>query len=327
MKKTLLALAVMAAAGSAQAGIELYNQDGVTVNLKGDIEVVYSNTTTESSMKQKIEDADFGFDVRYAVNDTWQVGAYWEFNGSKKTNSEVTRNGDTYVAAYHATLGSIKFGRLCTAVDDLGIGSDEAFGISTFLDNATDECSDEAVRYDFDNGDVYATLGFVQNKIDNKFLDNTKDVISDGNGDTYYDGRAGFRGLDNFDISVFASQYSVETETATHKDHTGFGSEIVFSGIENVNLAIAYYSVSSDLANDDNSVIAVAADYTMGKWGFAAGFSAGDHDDVAKEKDTWFVNTTYGVAPNTKLYAEVGGLDQKDVDDNLGLAIGVEASF
>ena len=326
MKKTLVALSVLAAA-SAQAGIELYNQDDVSVTLKGDIEVVYSNTTTDSSMKQKIEDADFGFDVRYTVNDAWAVGAYWEFNGSKKTNSEITRNGDTYVAAYHDTYGSIKFGRLCTAVDDLGIGSDEAFGISKFLDNATDECSDEAVRYDFDNGDFYATLGYVQNKIENTFLSNTKDTVADGNGDTYYDGRAGFRGLDNFDISVFASQYSVETETVTAKDHSGFGTELVFSGIENVNLAIAYYAVSSDLDKDDNSVVAFAADYTMGKWGFAAGYSIGDHDDKAQEKDLWFVNTTYGVAPNTKLYAEVGGLDQKDVDDNLGLAIGVEASF
>ena len=43
MKKTLLALAVMTAAGSANAAIEIYNQDGVSVGLKGDIEVVYSN--------------------------------------------------------------------------------------------------------------------------------------------------------------------------------------------------------------------------------------------------------------------------------------------
>lgn len=69
MKKTLVALAVLMAASSANAAIEVYNQDGVSVNLKGDIEVVYRNDVTGSSqMQQRIEDADFGFDIRYMVN-------------------------------------------------------------------------------------------------------------------------------------------------------------------------------------------------------------------------------------------------------------------
>ncbi|KGY12796.1 porin [Vibrio tubiashii] len=331
MKKTLVALSVLAASAAApfaNAAIELYNEEGITVNLKGDIEVVYRNDVDgDSQMEQRIEDADFGFDIRYMVNDDWSVGAYWEFNGSEKTNSEVTRNGDTYVAAYHNTAGSIKFGRLCTAADDLGIGKDEAFGISKLLDGLTDECSDEAVRYDFDNGDFYATLGFVQNKVAHGFdITNGKSTVIDGNNDTYYDARAGYR-VAGFDISAFYAQYSVDQETATNKDHAGHALEVVYGGIENVELAVAYYGVDSDLENDDSSVVAFAAAYTMGKLGFAAGYSIGDHDVKAKEADRWFVNTTYGIAPNTKLYAEVGGLDQDGVDDNTGLAIGVEASF
>ncbi len=331
MKKTLVALSVLAASAAApfaNAAIELYNEEGITVNLKGDIEVVYRNDVDgDSQMEQRIEDADFGFDIRYMVNDDWSVGAYWEFNGSETTNSEVTRNGDTYVAAYHNTLGSLKFGRTCTAADDLGIGSDEAFGISTLLEANTSECSDEAVRYDFDNGDFYATLGFVQHKVDSGSLlkANGRAVVSDGNGDTYYDARAGFR-VAGFDISGFVAQYDAEDST-TKKDDTAYALEAVYGGIENLGLSVAYYAVNADADNADNNIVAFAADYTMGKLGFAAGYSIGDHDDKAKEADKWFVNTTYGIAPNTKLYAEVGGLDQKDVDDNLGLAIGVEASF
>ena len=56
MKKTLVALSVLFAATSAQA-IELYNQDGVTVDLVGDIEVTYQNSFSDSSMSQQIEDA------------------------------------------------------------------------------------------------------------------------------------------------------------------------------------------------------------------------------------------------------------------------------
>ncbi|MEZ8774968.1 porin [Vibrio sp. 10N.222.49.A3] len=330
MKKTLLALAVMTAAGSANAAIEIYNQDGVSVNLKGDIEVVYSNEYKKgSSMEQKIEDADFGFDIKYMVNDEWKVGAYWEFNGSDNANAEKTRNGDTYVAAYHNTLGSIKFGRLCTAVDDLGIGKDEAYGISKLLDNETKECADEAVRYDFDNGALYATLGFVQDKIDG-----SKNAETKGSDVEYFDARMGYRFTD-FDVSAFVA--NLKQDDSTKYDHQGYGAELVFSGIENVYLSTAYYGVSSDKANDDNSTIAFAAGYTMGLWGFNTGYSIGDHDDKVKEEDRWFVNSTYAIAPNTKVYAEVGGIDydskrlndkgEKYYKTDTGLAIGVEASF
>ncbi|WP_428814536.1 porin [Vibrio makurazakiensis] len=318
MKKTLLALAVMTAASTANAGIEIYNQDDVAVTLKGDIEVVYSNELKKgSSMEQKIEDADFGFDVTYMVNEDWKVGAYWEFNGSSDANATATENGDTYVAAYHNTLGSIKFGRLCTAVDDLGIGSDEAFGISTLLDNTTNECSDEAVRYDYDNGDLYLTLGYVQDKL-------AADGV-EGTNNTYQDARIGYR-LADFDISAFLANFDAE---AANSDHQGYGAELVFSGIENIYLSTAYYGTTSDIANDDNSTIAFAAGYTMGLWGFNTGYSIGDHDVNAKDADHWFVNTTYAVAPNTKVYAEVGGVDTDDTayKTDTGLAIGVEASF
>ncbi|MEL7291792.1 MAG: porin [Pseudomonadota bacterium] len=280
-------------------------------------------------MQQRIEDADFGFDIRYMVNSDWTVGAYWEFNGSESTNSEVTRNGDTYVAAYHNTAGSIKFGRLCTAADDLGIGSDEAFGISTLLDAKTDTCSDEAVRYDFDNGTFYATLGYVQNKLTQGLSLDVTDISIDskvrGSQDEYYDARFGYRVAD-FDLSAFVASYNAD-DSAAKKDDTAYALEVVYGGIENVGLAVAYYAVDKDADNSDNSILSFAADYTMGKVGFAAGYSLADHDNKAKEVDRWFVNTTYAVAPNTKLYAEVGGFDQKDVDDNTGLAIGVEASF
>lgn len=321
MKKTLLALAVMTAAGSANAAIEIYNQDGVSVDLKGDIEVVYSNEFKKgSSMEQKIEDADFGFDVKYMVNEEWKVGAYWEFDGSENANAEDTKNGDTYVAAYHETFGSIKFGRLCTAVDDLGIGGDEAYGISTLLDNETNECADEAVRYDYDNGDMYATLGFVQDKVDG-----SGNSEAEGTNSEYFDARLGYR-LTDFDISAFVANFKAD---GTGADHQGLGAELVYSGIENVYLSTAYYGTTSDLDNDDNSVIAFAAGYTMGLWGFNAGYSIGDHDKDILDEDRWFVNSTYAIAPNTKVYAEVGGIDS----DNLaykadsGLAIGVEASF
>ncbi|MEC7941520.1 MAG: porin, partial [Pseudomonadota bacterium] len=137
MKKTLLALAVMTAAGSAQA-IELYNQDGVSVNLTGDVEIRYKQAIGDNQdLKQEIDDADFGFDTRYDVNNDLQIGAYLEFSGDN--NDRATGNssvGNVYFGFYHNEFGTLKVGKLDTQLDDAGIGSDYLFGVSSFFKDA-----------------------------------------------------------------------------------------------------------------------------------------------------------------------------------------------
>ncbi|GAK84388.1 porin-like protein H precursor [Vibrio ponticus] len=145
------------------------------------------------------------------------------------------------------------------------------------------------------------------------------------------DARVGYRVAD-FDLSAFYSNTDVDkdyqaAQTNPVDDHSGYGVEVRFAGIENVNLAAAYYATSSDTDNDDNNVVAFAADYTMDKWTFATGYSIGDHDNNAKDQDNWFLNAGYGIAPNTTVYAEVGGEDKEGVDTDTALAIGVKAEF
>ncbi|CAM3052816.1 porin [Vibrio diazotrophicus] len=329
MKKTLLALAVLAAAGSAQAGIELYNQDGVTVNLKGDIEITYQNSTSSASMSQQIEDADFGFDVRYAINDQVSFGAMWEFNGSDTNNEEWTKNGDNYVALYTADFGSIKLGRLCTAIDDIGIGNDYQFGIDAFFSSDTFECQDEAVRYDYDNGMFYATLGYVQNKIDGKVgknnaNDNAQNQGSEGD---YIDGYVGVR-VAGFDLKAIVADY--DDDQANGTSNTLFGAEVAYGAIENLNLSVGYYTVdrTEANANQDNDTWALAADYTMGKWNFGTGYSDSSSDVANTDSSRWFVNAGYALAPSTTAYVEFAGVDSDETlnNDNLA-AVGVKASF
>ncbi|OLQ86233.1 porin [Vibrio ponticus] len=342
MKKTLVALSILAAATSAQA-IELYNQDGVTVDIHGDIEVTYQNSFTESSMKQQIEDADFGFDVRYALNDDLQFGGYWAFDGSESNNAEVTRSGDVYVALYSKTYGSIKFGRLCTAVDDLGgITSDYQFDVNKLYEAGSDDvtCADEAIRYDYDNGTFYTTLGFIQDKLGHSDL-YTGEIVDDGNGNpvlekvsgsdfNYYDGRFGYRVAD-LDMSVFIANLNFE-DNSKGNDETAYGFEANYRGIESIRLGLGYYVADIDEAageaNQDTNVITLGADYYLGKWTFATAVSTSDHDNDKLDSTNWFVNAGYNLAPNTTAYIEYAGQDvdgKKDSED--ALAIGVKASF
>lgn len=343
MKKTLVALSVLFAATSAQA-IEIYNQDKVTVDIHGDIEVTYQNSVSNSSMSQQIEDADFGFDVRYAINDDLQFGGYWAFDGSESNNAEVTRSGDVYVALYSKTYGSIKFGRLCTAVDDLGgITSDYQFDVNKLYDAGSDDvtCADEAIRYDYDNGSFYTTLGFVQDKLGHNDLfagvDGAGDLVKvDGKNFNYYDGRFGYRVAD-FDLSAFFA--ALNYEEVASGDEKAYGFEVDYAGLENVRLGLGYYATKQDHTdNADTDVVTVGADYYLGKWTFATAYSHSSHDVSDKDVNSWFVNAGYNLAPNTTVYAEVAGNDGKTNvadanqpaeyrDNTTAVAIGVKASF
>lgn len=246
MKKTLVALSVLAAA-SAQAGIEVYNQDSVSVNLHGDIEVTYQNSKSSKSMTQQIEDADFGFDVRYAINDQVSFGGYWEFDGSQSNNSEATKNGDTYVALYTKDFGDIKVGRLCTAIDDAGIGNDYQFGLNSFFDGLDLACADEGLRYDYDNGTVYATVGYIQNKLVKGGNTATPGLGSKADDEAYIDGKLGVRAA-GFDFTLFAADTEVvDQKNQVEKEYTLLGLEARFSGVENLNLSAAYYTLEEKL--------------------------------------------------------------------------------
>ncbi|UPQ87033.1 porin [Vibrio sinaloensis] len=356
MKKTLVALSVLAAA-SAQAGIEVYNQDGVTVNLKGDIEVVYKKgTAKDSEFTQEIQDADFGFDVRYAMNDEVSFGGYWEFDGA---SSDVTAGkdsyakvGDAYVAFYTNSYGSIKFGRTCGALDDAGVGSDYQFGITSFFNNDSSFCADEMVRYDFDNGSFYATVALAQDE---------KNVDRMGKDGHYVDGKLGYR-VAGFDFTAYYAQADLSAKAASTEfrlitaddvtkgldvDGVGAGNygkatisakpqtdeklmalEARYSGVENLGLGLGYYTVEVKPAAGtkvDADVIALGVDYTVSGVKLAAGYDIVDVDGAAKKTKNWFLNAGYGIAPSTTAYVEVGG-NNKD-NSETGVAVGVKASF
>ncbi len=314
MKKTLLALAVFAAAGSAQA-IELYNQDGVTVNLKGDIEVRYKKTfNKEDNLKQEIDDADLGIDTRYQVNDDFQIGGYIEYSGDSDDRAKGNvANGNTYVGFYSNSMGSLKFGKLDTQLDDAGVGSDYLFGVESFFGDLPTG-GEEAVRYDLDLGTVYFGAGWIQDVYGEK----------KSNRDHAYDVKVGARVAD-FDFTAFYGEAALDGTNAG--EDAILALEARFGGIENLNLELGYYNTDfAATGAGDADTIAFAADYSMNAWKFAGGVSSTDYSTASSEDFVaWFVNTGYGIAPNTTLYAEIGGDDKSNSE--LGYGFGVKATF
>ena len=319
MKKTLLALSVMCAATSAQA-IELYNQDGVTVDLKGDVEVRYvAEIEKDNEFKQEIDDADFGIDTRYQVNDDLQVGAYFELSlDDGDRASDDAGVGNIYVGFYTTNYGSLKIGKLDTQLDDAGIGSDHIFGVSSFFDNA-DVGGDEAIRYDYDQGMFYAGFGVIQDKYD------SDDYGKDGG---LFDAKVGVRVAD-FDITAFYGTIELNNVVAP-RDENLLALEVRYAGVENLNLEAAYYNTEKDVkagSKSDSDTFAIAADYSFTNgFSVAGGVSNTDHSAAAAEDYTqWFANVGYGLAPNTTVYAEIGDNDLKDTD--MGYGVGIKSTF
>jgi predicted porin len=310
MKKTLLALSVLVASTAANAGIEIYNKDGATVNLGGDLEVVYKKSfDKDSTPEQQIQDADIKFDVRYAVNDEVTVGGYWEFQGddSNTTDGSDAMMGDVYFAVYTANMGTLKVGDTCTIGDSMGVGSDYQFGLSKAIDSSAAFCGDEVIQYTLDKGMFYGGIAYRDNQTD-AFV----------SGPEMVDMKVGFRAAD-FDVTAFYGDVA-----SSEDDFAAF--EVVYSGFDAITLEAGYYTTDGATSNDGGDTISAAAEYSVNAWSFAVGVSDRDFNDPSAEDSTvYFVNADYAVAPGTKLYAEIGGTDEDGKET--GYAAGVKVEF
>ncbi|GLQ71697.1 porin [Vibrio penaeicida] len=320
MKKTLVALAVMAVAGSANASIELYNKDGVTANLKGDIEVRYKKgfakdgaKHSDAELTQEVDDADFAFDLRYAVNDDLQVGGFFEVQDTG------SKTGDAYIGFYSASMGDIVFGRTATILDDLGIGSDYLFGVTSKVDNF-DFSGDEVVKYTLDKGQFYGGIAFLQNKsADHEKL---KDADS-----SHVDAKLGAR-FGDLDVQGF---FGKTKGVKTGGDLTILALEGAYT-IDALKLEASFSQGKLDESGSTvkTNIVGAAATYTMDAWTFGAGLSNSKADtDGADAVNNSFINAGYALTSNVTAYAEVGFTTAKDTEDKngTGYGFGVKASF
>ncbi|BCL69159.1 putative porin [Vibrio nigripulchritudo MADA3029] len=308
MKKTLVALAVMAVAGSANAAIELYNKDGVTANLKGDIEVRYKKGTADGAeLTQEVDDADFAFDLRYALNDDLKVGGFFEVQDTG------TKTGDAYIGFYSASAGDLVFGRTATILDDLGIGNDYLFGIKSKVDEF-DFSGDEVVKYTIDKGQFYGGIAFLQDKAKNN--DKLKDTDSN-----HIDAKLGAR-FGDLDVQGF---YGKTKGTAAGNDQTVLALEVAYT-IDALKLEALASQGKLDKSGSSSktNVFGLAATYTMDAWTFGAGFSNSKTEDADAINDG-FVNAGYALTSNVTAYAEVGHTSADNTETGYGF--GVKASF
>lgn len=309
MKKTLLALAVLAAAGSVNAA-EVYNDgEGFAVEIGADVDVEYTKGQTEGSEAAiGIEDSDFDFAISAQVNDDVTAIGYIDFDGEDSDPSDSTVNlDDAYVGFESATKGTITIGKQATISDDAGIGSDKEFGLDKAVVASTS--GDEVIKYQYSGDEFSFGLAFAD------------DDASDTEESSNIDGMFGYA-VDAFEGRIFAGQYENEGEKDTY-----VALELDFQATDTLFLQASYSSSSEETAGepDDNTdAVGFAADFeATDDVTLSAGIatvSEEDEDDYTEG----FINVDYAIATNTSLYAEYGFTNEEDADNGFALGMVVE---
>lgn len=326
MKKTLVALAILTAAGSANAGINLYDADGVKVDMSGAAEVQYfQGYENNSDAKIRLDDGDLGINTTVAVSDQLNAvaGLAFEMESGNVTNDElwVGLGGD---------FGTLTIGRQYLIADDSGIGKDIELGgdgIDFVLANG-----DQVIKYVFDNGQFYAgASALLQERNDATKTDAT-----------VYDGRLGAR-FGNFDARVYlysgtdvnSNKFDVFTNETLDIDGFNLEAEYVMDAFA---FAASYGQLTYEDATTANKgkvdadTAALAGSYTMNKTTFALGYTYWNVDEkptaggsTSEDVNTFYANVTQQLHSNVKVYGEIG---TTDVDNSeFGYVAGMEVTF
>ncbi|UTM58225.1 porin [Photobacterium sp. CCB-ST2H9] len=316
MKKTLIALSVLVAAGSANASINLLDKDGVIVDLSGSAEVqLFQDIVPKNGDEDptiRLDDGDISLNTTIPVNNNLNVVAGFNLDLHNSDNNGKPGdffNDELYVGFQGKDFGTLTFGRQYLISDDAGISKDYELGTQALGFDATR--GSEVVKYVYDNGMFYAGA--------------SHDINADDNGGIT-DARLGarFAGLD-----VRGYYYTSEDVNAPGEDITGYNLEAEYV-IQAISLAASYghgeVENSAGVTTLDVDFISLAGSYTMGKNTFALGYNLSDIDG-GEATDNVYANVTHQLHSNVKLYAELGWADGDNTEYDLGYVAGMEVLF
>ncbi|MDW6092671.1 porin [Vibrio rhizosphaerae] len=323
MKKTLIALAVLAA-GSASAA-EIYNQDGVAVTVSGAGEVqlyqAYEKDGDDVSTKLRLDDMQLNthgtIEVAEGLNAI--VGLDFTFEDNDDVKGNVQTDG-SYVGFAYANYGTVTYGRQYLITDDSGIGADFEVGKNQYGQEET--VGKDVIKYVYDNGTFYFGLSHD--------LDESEGTAVDA---TSTDGRIGFR-HEGLDARLYI--YSGENVILDSKKNTGdedsFNLEVTYE-MDAFNFAASYGQVEQDdqagKEVTDRDIIELVGSYTMDKTTFSLGYVHNDDNtSTGNDGDNLYGVVVYKMNANVRTYAEIGFYDDDSKTDyDPAYTLGMEVKF
>jgi outer membrane protein OmpT len=316
MKKTLLALAVVAAAGSVNAA-ELMNTGNVSVTTDADFEVALKYGPFADNPEISYDGAEIGFAAESVINDNWtaflKYGMEMSYGENLTYNYDdegVTKEGSkSVVTATDIVAGfkfyqnhMIEFGQT-SHVLDLGNSQHKDIG----LDISNDELPavEDLIVYEFTGEQIGFGASVELSGIEGK--DRTGYAV-------YLDGSVGNFNLRG-DFGMGTDGKGADETEATIYGIKGDYTADVFS------VGLAYTGTSKDDA--DASLIDAWVGFSAGlDWYLGTQYLSTDNVDSYSV----YLNTTYALNDVVGVYAEIGMADI-EVDDGFGGSVGMTMSF
>ena len=317
MKKTLLALAVPAAffATAANAGIPLYQANGVTVDLSASTEVQIIKDygkfngfgVTQSDAEIRLAEGDIALNTSVALTPTASAiaGIGLEFDQDDLYTEELW-------AGISSNYGAFTLGRQYLIADDVGIAKDYEFGRGIEFGIAH---GDQTAKYVYDNGQFYGGFSAL--------------IVSDGvkhtdKEPTVIDGRIGAR-FGELDARLYV--YSADDLDHGNLAQTGFNIETEYAINKGV-VAASYGQTEFEIMKNKFSYdyISVAAQNKYGAHTLSAGY-----DYIKPESgssiNNLYINAATQLHANVEAYAELGFNDAEYVDISDGKKVSSEFGY
>ncbi|WP_159654358.1 porin [Vibrio atypicus] len=339
MKKTLVALAILAA-GSANA-FELYNQDGTSVAVKGEVDLYVQTSEAQKDGEAKSKEnahvytwAYAQIDFEHALNDDVAVFGSFEIEGDGNSAAKF----DDVVGGFKGDFGKLSIGETGSsygALEKAEVSNEQAeFDV---VYNSS-ESAGKGIRFETTVAENLALSADIQTR-------------ADEDDDANYAVSADYA-TDAFSVAV-AYLASGDQGKKTDPDYVEGGSAYGISAsldvIENLYLAATFTKydgqgevgvsggnndgVKLEFANHEGTSMGLAAAYTIDKARIYAAYHQVQADKLAdgtKLDDTatgYYVGADYAVLSNVTAYLEYGAADVENVGDYSNVIAGMYIAF
>jgi len=313
MKKLLLAVAVSTVAAGSASAATVYEKDGFTYKVNGDLQVqLRDNWDPEKDAEIEFDDLELKNYVSYDLGNDMKAFGRVDF-GFKDAADDKQSGSDleeAYVGLQYG-VASFSFGKQNFASDEFGVEEiyEDMVGEDQFDNVATD--GDDTLRVDIELDNVYLVASYEMEA----------EGEDSANGE-YFDLFASteFAGL------TLAAAYQNATPEIGAEDFDTWGVSASYD-FDIATLA-ADYSVTEDTdVQPEQTLYNVAATFDVtSTTGVALGMQNYE-EDGSEDVTGWYANVTYKfpAAKNVSVFAEVSDLDVDDSDT--GYLAGMRVKF
>lgn len=331
MKKTLVALSVMALSSAAMADTTVYQQDGSTLSVYGRFGAMFDKTE-KTNVDLKDDESRIGFKVEHAINDdTSALGAVeFRFSDANRRFSDPTTH-DAYAGLKHKQYGTLTLGRQATTADDIAL-SKFAYARENVTTLPTQ--GDRTVKYrsadfgGFSFGADYTFLGSTDKDVEVRSHGATVGLFYNQTfNDVNFRLNAGYAN-GQYSVDTFNNIYGASTTALGQKykdqgwmvgSQIGYGDLTIGVDYSHSELKGELPGYSTPKLKTDGFQVAAKYQITPELGAFTAyQYTKEKYEDIVNfRSDQYTLGVDYKIHKNVVTYAQVDVLKSKDRVENL----------